>query len=95
MKSSPSELLKKADPLLREILNDDEIKRLEGEEQFGEKLILPIVELVAQMGVRKKRLKEFAGWLYELAALTRYFENTISVYRKSVAKPTPIQSTLP
>jgi hypothetical protein len=90
-KRSPSELLKSFDPLLRGILNDEEIKRLEGEEQFGKKLSTPIRDLVAQMGsVEKNKLKEFAGWLYELAALTRYFENTISVYRKSV--PTLRQS---
>jgi hypothetical protein len=85
MKKSPTELLKKADPLLRGILKEEEIKRLEGEEQFGKKLSIPIRDLVVQMGgVRTKKLKEFAGWLYELAALTRYFENTLSAYRKSV-----------
>jgi hypothetical protein len=84
-------LLKKADPLLRGILKDEEIKRLEGEEQFGKKLILPIVQLVAQMGdVEKKKVKEFVVWLYELAALTIYFENTLSVNRKTV--PTLRQS---
>lgn len=85
MKRSPSELLQKADPLLRGILNDEEIKRLEGAEEFGKKSILPIVKLLAQMGeVKEKRLLEFAGWLYQLVAVTRYLENTISVNRKSV-----------
>jgi hypothetical protein len=91
MKKPPSELLKKADPLLRGILKDEEIKRLEGEEQFGKKLILPIVQLLAQMGdFETKKLKEFAVWLYELAALTIYFENILNVNRKSVSTLRPL-----
>ncbi len=84
MKRSASQLILSADGFMG-IINDEEIKRLEGERQFGDKLRPHIKQLLVQMGgFRTKRLREFASRLYDLAALMFYLENTVSMNRRTV-----------